>query len=131
MTRVIVVHHDIDIADQEVEALRMAGYEADLCTGPAMNRCPVLRGEPCDAAERADVLLYDVWATGESDGGRRLIRGLREMYPRIPVVLTAPGLALDWVEEEGPHGVTPLTGIPDRAHLQAAITEALAHRVEA
>jgi DNA-binding NtrC family response regulator len=131
MTRVLVVHHDIDMADQEAETLRLAGYEVDQCAGPAMNRCPVLRGEPCAAAERADVLLYDVWSTGESDGGRRLIRNLRELYPDIPVVLTAPGLELDWVEEEGPHGVTPMTGMPDRAHLQAAIEEALAKRVRA
>jgi DNA-binding response OmpR family regulator len=126
MTRVLVVHHDIDMADQEVEALRMAGYEADQCAGPAMNRCPVLQGDPCDAAAHADVLLYDVWATGESDGGRRLIRGLRDLYPDVPIVLTAPGLELDWVEEEGPHAVTPMTGRPDRAHLQAAISAALA-----
>ena len=130
MTRVIVVHHDIDIADQEVEALRMAGYEADLCTGPAMNRCPVLRGEPCDAAERADVLLYDVWATGRATADDGSSAGSARCTPH-PRGADSSGLELDWVEEEGPHGVTRLTGIPDRAHLQAAITEALAHRVEA
>jgi len=128
MTRVLVVHHDIDMADQEVEALRAAGYAVEQCMGPASSSCPVMRGEPCDAAERADVLVYDVWATGESDGGKRLVRYLRELYPDTPVVLTAPGLELDWVEEEGPHRVTPLTGRPDRAHLTAAIDQALAAR---
>jgi DNA-binding NtrC family response regulator len=128
MTRVLVVHHDIDMADQEVEALRHAGYEVEQCSGPTARTCPVMRGEPCDAAERADVLVYDVWSTGESDGGRRLVQSLRDLYPEIPVVLTAPGLELDWVEEEGPHRVTPLTGRADRAHLAAAIESALAAR---
>ncbi len=129
MTRVLVVHHDVDMADQEVEALRLAGYDVEQCTGPLVHACPVMRGEPCDAAERADVLVYDVWATGESDGGRRLIGNLRELYPDIPVVLTAPGLELDWVEEEGVHAVTPMTGPTDRVHLTAAIEAALAGRV--
>ena len=131
MTRVLVVHHDIDMADQEVDALRLSGYSVEQCAGPSMRRCPVLRGEPCDAAQRADVLVYDVWSTGESDGGRQLIRNLRDLYPDVPVVLTAPGLELDWVEEEGPHRVTPLTGRPDRVHLQEAVEEALRGRVEA
>lgn len=126
MTRVLVVHHDIDMADQEVDALRRAGYEVQQCTGPMVHACPVMRGEPCDSAERADVLLYDVWATGESDGGRRLIGNLRELYPDIPVVLTAPGLELDWVEEEGAHAVTPLVGPIDQAHLAEAIERAVA-----
>jgi DNA-binding NtrC family response regulator len=126
MTRVLVVHHDIDMADQEADALRLAGYQVEQCTGPLAHACPVIRGEPCDAAERADVLVYDVWSTSESDGGRRLVSNLRELYPDIPVVLTAPGLELDWVEEEGAHAVTVLTGPADRAHLSAAIEAALA-----
>ena len=27
MTRVLVVHHDVDLADQEVDTLRRLGYE--------------------------------------------------------------------------------------------------------
>ncbi len=128
MTRVLVVHHDIDMADQEVDALRRSGFEVEQCAGPLADACPVMRGERCDAAERADVLVYDVWSTGESDGGRRLVSNLRELYPEIPVVLTAPGLELDWVEEEGVHGVTALTGRLDRAHLTGAIETALGSR---
>ena len=125
MTRVLVVHHDIDIGDQETDGLRRAGYTVEQCMGPIGSSCPILNGLRCDAAERADVLVYDVWSTGDSDGGRRLIEGLRELYPTIPVVLTAPGFELDWVQTAGPHRVVPLVGAPTTARLVAAIGEAL------
>jgi len=127
MTRVLVVHHDIAIGDQEADSLRRAGYEVEQCQGPIGGApCPVISGHRCGAADRADVLVYDVWATGESDGGRRLIEGLRELYPDIPVVLTAPGMELDWVETSGPHRVVPLVGSPTTARLGDAIDQALA-----
>jgi DNA-binding NtrC family response regulator len=126
MTRVLVVHHDIDLADQEVESLRRLGYEPVGCAGPAGSPCPVLRGEHCPDVHAADVLVYDVWSTTESGGGRTLIEGLREMHPDIPIVLTAPGMELDWVEEEGIHKVVPLVGVPTAEKLDAAIKEALA-----
>lgn len=125
MTRALVVHHDIDMADQETDSLRRLGYQVEQCFGPSAYSCPVMRGEPCLAVERADVLVYDVWSTTESDGGRRLIEGLRDLYPSIPVVLTAPGMELEWVETEGPHRVVPLVGIPTADRLDAAIREAL------
>ncbi len=126
MTRVIVVHHDIDIGDQEVDSLRRLGYDPIGCSGPTGGSCPVLRGEHCPAIHGADVLVYDVWSTSESGGGRTLIEGLREMHPEIPIVLTAPGMELDWVEEEGIHKVVPLVGVPTAERLDAAIKEALA-----
>lgn len=127
MTRVLVVHHDIAIADQEADELRRAGYEVEQCQGPIGGApCPVIAGRRCGAAERADVLVYDVWATGESDGGRGLIEGLRDLYPDTPVVLAAPGMELDWVEVSGPHRVVPLVGAPTTARLKEAIEQALA-----
>lgn len=126
MTRVLVVHHDIDLADQEVESLRRLGYETVECSGPSQFSCPVLRGERCPYVDDADVLVYDVWSTMESGSGRALIEGLREMHPEIPLVLTAPGMELDWVETEGIHKVVPLVGTPTAERLDAAIKEALA-----
>lgn len=124
MTRVLVVHHDHDLADAEVEELRRAGYEVDQCAGPiGAQSCPVLMGLPCWQVDEADVLLYDVWAAG--DGGRELIDDLRNIYPDKPVVLASGGLVLDWVETEGPHGVTPVQGPPDRTTLAAAVEAAL------
>ena len=107
MTRVLVVHHDIDVADIEVDELRRAGYEVDQCAGPiGRDACPVLHGEPCWQVDEADVLVYDMWASG--DGHRELIEDIRDLHPDKPVVVTSPGLVLDWIETEGAHGVTPV-----------------------
>jgi DNA-binding NtrC family response regulator len=126
MTRVLVVHHDLDLAGQEVDSLRRFGYEVVECGGPSRNRCPVLAGHACDLAERADVLVYDVWASGDADGSQKLIENIREIHPDTPVVLTSPGLALNWEETTGAHAVTILLGQPTGARLDAAIREALA-----
>ena len=126
MTRVLVVHHDVDMGDNETDALRRAGYDVEQCTGPSAAPCPIYRGRPCPAVEHADVLMYDVWSTGDSDGGRRLVSDLRTMYPGIPVVLTANGMELDWVEEEGPRGVTAVVGAAGTRELVSAVEAALA-----
>ena len=127
---VLVVHHDIDMADQETDSLRRMGYVVEQCWGPSSYSCPVMRGEPCEAVERADVLVYDVFATGESDGGKSLVEGLRDLHPNIPVVLTASGMELNWVETEPnkPHLVVPLVGIPTADRLDLAIKEAFSAR---
>ena len=126
MTRVLVVHHDLDMAGQEVDSLRRFGYEVTECGGPTRNVCPVLAGLPCDLAERADVLVYDVWASGDADGSRALIDNIREVHPDTPVVLTSAGLTLSWEETTGLHSVTILEGQPTGARLHEAIQEALA-----
>lgn len=126
MTRVLVVHHDIDLADQEVDSLRRRGYEVSQCAGPAGTRCPVLAGDTCVLAEEADVLVYDAWATGEPGGAQRLIEGLRELHPDVPVVLLASGIEPDWIETAGSHRITPLVGAPTGERLAEAIEQALA-----
>jgi DNA-binding NtrC family response regulator len=125
MTRVLVVHHDLDLAGQEADALRRYGYDVVECSGPTRNRCPVLAGQACDLAERADVLVYDVWSSGDMEGSRTLISNIRDVHPDTPVVLTTPGLELDWEEESGPHRVTSLVGQPTGARLHEAIQQAL------
>ena len=126
MTRVLVVHHDLDLAGQEVDSLRRLGYDVTECSGPTRNQCPVLAGRPCDLAERADVLVYDVWASGDADGSRTLIDNIRDIHPDKPVVLTTPGLALNWEESTGSHSVTMLSGQPTGARIHEAIQSALA-----
>ena len=125
MTRVLVVHHDLDLAGQEVDSLRRFGYDVIDCSGPTKNRCPVLAGHPCDLAEKADVLVYDVWASGDADGSQKLIENIRDIHPDTPVVLTSQGLEQTWEESSGPHAVTTLTGQPTGARLHEAIQEAL------
>jgi hypothetical protein len=125
MTRVLVVSHDIDLADQEVDSLRRLGYDVEECGGPVRGRCPVLAGQPCAMADRADVLVYDAWATGEPEGAQRLIEGLRDLHPDIPLVLCSSGFEPNWIEIAGPHRVTPLVGRPSGARLREAIDQAL------
>jgi hypothetical protein len=128
MTRVLVVHHDLDLAGQEVDSLRRFGYDVTECRGPSHNSCPVLAGRACALAERADVLVYDAWAGGSADGSRMLIENIRELHPDSPVVLTHPGLELTWEEDTGTHGVTSVVGQPTGARLHEAIQVALASR---
>jgi DNA-binding NtrC family response regulator len=126
MTRVLVVHHDIDLADQEADALRRAGYDVTECMGPIGAACPILAGIPCGYAEDADVLLYDAFVTGEPDGAKALIERIREIHPDIPVVLTATGMEPEWAELSGIHKVTPFVGQPTAANLAVAIERAIA-----
>ena len=126
MTTVLVVHHDPDVADQQADSLRRQGYAVLQCSGPMTGPCPVMNGRPCPWVERADVLLYDVWATGEPGGSRQLIEQLRDLHPEIPIVLGAPGMELSWVETSGLHRVTPLVGRANGAQLAAAVESALA-----
>jgi hypothetical protein len=126
MTRVLVVHHDVDLSDQEVDALRRRGYDARQCMGPIGASCPILAGNACDLAADADVLVYDAFMTGEPEGARRLVEGMRDLYPDLPIVLVANSLEPEWVQTAGAHRVTPLVGHPTGDRLAAAIETAIA-----
>ena len=126
MTRVLVVNHDIDLADQEVDSLRRRGYDVTECLGPIGAHCPVLAGRPCTLAETADVMVYDAWATGEPEGAQRLIEGLRALHPDVPIVLSASGIEPEWIELAGAHRITPLVGMPTGPRLVVAIENAIA-----
>lgn len=128
MTRVLVIHHDIDLSDQEVDSLRRRGYDARQCLGPIGASCPILNGMPCELAEGADVLVYDAFVTGEPDGAQALIEGLRDMHPEVPIVLVAAGIEPAWMETAGLHGVTPLVGNATGERLAQAIEAAIAGR---
>ena len=126
MTRALVVHHDIDLADQEVESLRRLGYEVEQCSGPTANTCPILNGGSCDMAARSDVLVYDAWASGDQDGSAELIEGLRRVHPTVPIVLTYPGIGFSGDDVDPGHGVVAMFGQPSGANLDAAIKRAIA-----
>ena len=126
MTRVLVVHHDIDLADQEVDSLRRMGYDVAQCSGPTANTCPILNGASCQLAENSEVMVYDAWASGDEDGSAVLIAGLRRMHPRVPIVLTFPGIGLAGMDDEPTHGVVTMLGQPTGANLDVAIRHAIA-----
>jgi DNA-binding NtrC family response regulator len=126
MTRVIVVQRDPAVGARIAADLRGAGYEIEQCDGPGHAPCPVIGGLPCPLVDRADVLLYDAWAAGDSAGGRRLVAELRDVYADLPVILTSADRSLDWVDEEGPNRVTAFEGHPTGEVLVAAVEQALA-----
>jgi CheY-like chemotaxis protein len=88
MTRILVVHHERDVADDQAESLRRAGYVVQECAGPDLwSLSDHARAAVRLPSTTQDVLVYDAWSTGESDGGRILIEQLREQHPEIPIVL--------------------------------------------
>ncbi len=125
MTHVLIVQRDPTIAAQMAADLRQAGYETELCGGPQQERCPVVEDLPCPLVDRADVLVYDAYVAGGSEGGHGLVAHLRDVYADLPVVLTSADASLAWVEREGPERVFPLGDRPDPAELRAAIETAL------
>ncbi|MEO8273149.1 MAG: hypothetical protein ABI620_03705 [Chloroflexota bacterium] len=125
MTRVLVVNHDIDLADQEVDSLRRRGYEVRECLGPIGASCPILAAHECEFAAWADVMVYDAWATGEPEGAQALIEGLRRLHPDVPIVLSASGMEPAWVATIGANRITPLVGLPSGERLANAIEAAL------
>jgi CheY-like chemotaxis protein len=123
MVRVLVVDHDLDLADLKVDTLRRAGFEVDQCGGPthALNACPVMHGQPCWQVEWADVLVYDAWAAGFS--GEELTDDLLAAYPDKPVVLTSQGMGLGWEHDET---TTTLAGSQAPGALAEAVKAAYA-----
>ena len=126
MTRVLVVQRDQAVAERMAASLRGAGYETELCGGPGREPCPVIADMPCPLVDRADVLVYDAFMTGEPDGARRLVEGMRELHPDVPIVLVTNSFEPEWVATVGEHRVTPLVGHPTGDRLATAIEAAIA-----
>ncbi len=126
MINVLVVNHELDMAGQEVDALRRLGYHVLECSGPTHNQCPIFDSRPCDLADQVDVMVYDAWASGDADGAKELIQGLRAIHPAVPIVLTVPGMSLDWIGEDPADGVLPVYGQPTGERLHVAIGRLLA-----
>ena len=123
MTRVLLVYHDIDVADLEADELRRAGYEVDRCAGPmGGDPCPILDGGPCWQVEKADVLVYDTWDVRH--GTTDLVTELHALHPDKPLVVTSPEGAADRTSAREP-GSAPVVHAPTRATLVPAIERAI------
>ena len=71
-----------------LEAARMSECEVAHCTGPRPGMpCPVLRGAPCQVIAGSDVLVASLGL--DTDLGRRILNGVRELHPEVPVVVLA------------------------------------------
>jgi hypothetical protein len=125
MTTVLLVNHSRDFADLVAGWLTGRGHRVLQCPGPGRIRCPVLDGQPCIAADQADVLVYDAWSSGGLLADHDLIFGLRSIHPDRPMILTAPGLEPNWGPMPGEEGIFPLTGLRNADQLEAAISAVL------
>lgn len=125
MTTAVVVSWDAWLAGRDAETLRSAGYAVEVCGGPRQEPCPVLGSLPCPLVDRADVLVYDAWAAGDSEAAKQLVAEVRATYPDLPVVLTSVDPRLDWIQTEGPSRVTPVAADATSADLLAAVETAL------
>lgn len=74
---------------------------------------------PCWQVEWADVLVYDMWASGS--GEDELTRGLHMEYPGKAIVLTSQGMDVGW-EDESTGAI--VTGSHDPKALVTAVESA-------
>jgi hypothetical protein len=125
VTRVLVVHHDSEIADQEVDSLRRVGYALQQCAGPPYGPCPVLDGRPCPAIAEADVLVLDAGTGCYAESGPNLIELLREHYPDLPIVLTSADADPYWLELADKHAIVLIEDAPTGPRLRAAVSQAI------
>ncbi len=86
--RVLVEEQDGAIRSSYVNLLRDAGFEAVGCGGPedqGSARCPLVMGQGCDAAERADVIFFSFRLADERN--RDILKALKRLNPKTPIVV--------------------------------------------
>jgi len=98
--RVLVEEQDGAIRSSYVNLLRDAGFEAVGCGGPedqegarcslaiGQARCPLVKGQGCDAAERADVIFFSFRLADERN--RNILKALKRLNPKTPIVVELP-----------------------------------------
>jgi hypothetical protein len=74
---------------------------------------------PCWQVEWADVLVYDVWASGT--GEDELTQDLIDQYPGKAIVLTSQGMDVGWAQDDAGAIVS---GHQQPGELVAAVTKA-------
>jgi hypothetical protein len=82
--RVLVEHVDPQAGRGIARVLHDAGFAVATCPGPTLcEPCPVLRGEECPLAARADVIVSGL---REHPDGRAIAAWLRVQHPRTPLL---------------------------------------------
>lgn len=80
--RALIEHTDSRTGTALARGLHDAGYAVATCPGPTLREpCPVLRGDECPLASRADVIVSDLRGHPE---GRSIAAWLRVQHPRTP-----------------------------------------------
>lgn len=92
-TRPRVVVEDRDLVSRRTleRRLRAEGYDVVGCCGPeslSRRRCPLEEGGTCAAIAEADVVVTAL--RSDTDRQPRVLAGIREQHPDLPVVVRAP-----------------------------------------
>jgi hypothetical protein len=112
-------------AVSDFSLFRDAGFDVAFCGGPdgGPGDCPLLRGQRCVLADRADVVLHGL------DPGLGVAAAIRRQRPELPVVVERPRQP-DGTVASAPAGCVPL-GYPCsvRGQIDALLrAEAVARR---
>ena len=89
--RVLVENPDAATRAVMAQLLEGAGYAVETCAGPEAHepaRCPVLSGEVCPLAARADVIVSGLGLTRPTT--RDVLRRLRALHRSVPILIDAP-----------------------------------------
>jgi hypothetical protein len=82
--RVLIEHTDPRAGTALARALHDAGFAVATCPGPTPQEpCPVLRGDECPLANRADVIVSGLRDHPE---GRSIAAWLRVQHPKTPLL---------------------------------------------
>jgi hypothetical protein len=82
--RILVEHMHPGTGREIAAALHDAGFAVAACPGPTLQEpCPVLRGEECFLAGRADVIVSGL---RDHPDGRAVAACLRVQHPRTPLL---------------------------------------------
>ena len=86
--RVLIESTDPALAVSDFGAFAAAGMDVAFCHGPDHTppECPVVRGDPCPLAAGADVILFDLGASGGE-----VLEAARRLHPATPVVVRGGG----------------------------------------
>ncbi len=89
--RVLIENAHPDVSSTQADALRHAGFEVVVCSGPigeSRDRCELVETGSCSLVETADVVLYDLDLDVARD--RHILETAIATYPERRFVLEVP-----------------------------------------
>jgi hypothetical protein len=123
-----VAVHVHQLARELKHELKRRGFTVIRCHATA-TECPVLRGNRCAAAERADVLIFN--GSDELGQHSQLVRAMRARYPDLPIVVTGRAVEPGLIEALGEPWIVTLVGSLTADRVRLRIDEALGGTPEA
>ncbi len=88
--RLLVESDDPVLAVSDFTSYREAGIDVALCAGPAgqADDCPLVRGEHCELADGADVVLFQFDLS--AGPGAAVLAAMHASHPDVAVLVSTP-----------------------------------------